>query len=179
MAPVARPGGPCVFVDTEFSSLEAPALLSVGAVTADGHTFYAELEQDRPVACSSFVQQSVLPLMDNSPQPRERAAGGFTAWLREMADGQPVRLISDSPFDRWALGELLRVEDLPDWMVWQRAPVAYSELDRLSEELRMRRHHALDDALVLRRAVLGDAVREVAPGDGRPADAPRLASGRG
>lgn len=179
MAPVARPGELCVFVDSEFSSLEAPALLSVGAVTADGHTFYAELAQDRPVTCSAFVEQSVLPLMENSPQPRERAAAGFTAWVSEVADGQAVRLISDSPFDRWALGELLCAEDLPDGMVWQRAPVAYSELDRLSEQLRLRRHHALDDALVLRRAVLGDSAGEVPLGGYQQDEAPWLASGRG
>src|SRR5207245_10216214 len=45
--PVARETELWVFIDSEFSSLEAPALLSFGAVTADERTFYAELEQDR------------------------------------------------------------------------------------------------------------------------------------
>jgi len=58
-----------------------------------------------------------------------------------------VRLISDSGFDRWALSELLGVEDPPCGVVWQRAPVAYSELDRLSEEHRLRGTTHWDDAL--------------------------------
>jgi RimJ/RimL family protein N-acetyltransferase len=169
----------CVFIDSEFSSLEAPALLSFGAVTAEGHTFYAELDPHQPLTCSAFVEQNVLPLMENLAEPRERAAGQFISWLREAADGRVARLISDSGFDRWALGELLGVEEMPDGLVWQRAPVAYSELDRLSEELRLRRHHALDDALALRRAVLGESAGGVPRGADRPIDARRVAAQRG
>ncbi len=164
-----------VFIDSEFSSLEAPALLSFGAATADGHTFYTELEHDRPIAYSAFVTQSVLPLMENFPMTRADAAEQFLHWLRGLADGRVVRLISDSGFDRWALGELLGTEDTPDGAVWQRAPVAYSELDRLSQELRLRRHHALDDALALRCAVLGESAAKSPGREGRPIDTPRLA----
>jgi len=150
-----------VFIDSEFSSLEAPILLSFGAATSDGRTFYAELEHDRHIVCSSFVEQTVLPLMQNSPAPRQRVAEQFVSWLRECADARPVLLISDSGFDRWALAELLDAEDAPEGVSWQRAPVAYSELDRLSDELRLRRHHALDDALALRCAVLGESACEL------------------
>jgi len=173
--PVSRDGELWVFVDSEFSSLEAPALLSFGAATADGQTFYAEIEPDRPVSYSTFVERTVLPLMDNAPMPRARAAERFVGWLRDLAGARAVRLISDSGFDRWALGELLGAEEMPDGMLWQRAPVAYSELDRVSAELRLRRHHALDDALALRCAVLGDlsALRPRAPDPLTPA--PHLA----
>jgi diamine N-acetyltransferase len=176
--PESREGELWVFVDSEFSSLEAPVLLSFGAVSAEGQTFYVELEQDRPVAYSAFVEQTVLPLMENMPEPRGHAAEQFTLWLQQQADGRAVRLISDSGFDRWALSELLRTEDPPEAVVWQRAPVAYSELDRLSEELRLRRHHALDDALALRSAVLGEAASKLAPGEGRRPEAPRIAAQR-
>jgi len=174
MLPVSPGAELWVFIDSEFSSLDAPALLSFGAVTADGQTFYAELEHEWPVANSSFVEQSVLPLMENARVPRARAAEQFVSWLRTLADGRAVRLISDSGFDRWALGELLSAEDAPDGMRWQRAPVAYAELDRLSEELRLRRHHALDDALALRCAVLGETGTEAAPHEA-PTAAPRFA----
>jgi RimJ/RimL family protein N-acetyltransferase len=174
LAPVSRERELWVFIDSEFSSLEAPVLLSFGAVTAQGHTFYAELEQEHPVANSAFVEQSVLPLMENSPIARALAAEQFVSWLQEQADGRTVRLISDSGFDRWALGELLRAEDLPDGVAWQRAPVAYSELDRVSEEQRLRRHHALDDALALRCAVLGEASCASA----RPGQRPAVQAGR-
>ena len=175
MLPVAPQNEFWVFVDSEFSSLEAPALLSFGAAAAEGQTFYVELEHDPQVVCSSFVEQTVLPLMENSPTPRARAAERFMAWLRDGAGGRPVRLISDSGFDRWALWELLAAEDVPEGVLWQRAPVAYSELDRLSEELRLRRHHALDDALALRSAVLGETSGELARSQDRQTVAPSLA----
>jgi hypothetical protein len=175
MLPVSRDGELWVFIDSEFSSLESPALVSFGAVTAEGQTFYVELAQDAQVAYSGFVQQNVLPLLENSPTPRERAAGQFVSWLRDLADGRPVRLISDSGFDRWALSDLLAAEDAPDGVLWQRAPVAYAELDRLSEELRLRRHHALDDALALRCAVLGESVSELARRQDHQPVAPGLA----
>jgi len=153
--PMPRDRELCVFIDSEFSSLEAPALLSFGAVSAEGRTFYVEIEQARPVAYSTFVERNVLPLLENPPATRADAAEQFLQWLGAQADGRVVRLISDSGFDRWALGELLGAEDLPEGAIWQRAPVAYSEMDRLSQEFGLRRHHALDDALALRCAVLG------------------------
>jgi RimJ/RimL family protein N-acetyltransferase len=178
MLPVSCERELWVFIDSEFSSLEAPVLLSFGAVTADGLTFYAELEHNRSIAYSSFVERSVLPLMENLPMRRAEAAGQFLHWLRDQADGRSVRLISDSGFDRWALGELLNGEDPPDDALWQRAPVAYAELDRLSEELRLRRHHALDDAVALRCAVLGTAAAQLGPSGARRLEVPRLAVGR-
>jgi RimJ/RimL family protein N-acetyltransferase len=178
MLPVSSERELWVFLDSEFSSLEAPVLLSFGAITADGQTFYAELEHDRPIAYSAFVERSVLPLMENFGTTRADAAGQFLRWLREQADGRLVRLISDSGYDRWALGELLDAEDPPEGALWQRAPVAYSELDRLSEELRLRRHHALDDAVALRCAVLGESVARLAEPNGRRREAPRLVVGR-
>ncbi|HEX4584190.1 MAG TPA: GNAT family protein [Burkholderiaceae bacterium] len=176
--PESRDSELWVFLDSEFSSLEAPVLLSLGAVAAEGQTFYVELEQDRPVAYSAFVEQTVLPLMENMPEPREHAAELFLHWLQQLAHGRAVRLISDSGFDRWAVSELLHAEDPPEAVVWQRAPVAYSELDRLSEELRLRRHHALDDALALRSAVMGEAASKVATDGGRQPEAPRIAAQR-
>jgi RimJ/RimL family protein N-acetyltransferase len=150
-----------VFIDSEFSSLESPQLLSFGAVCADGRTFYAEIETDGAAACSSFVLQTVMPLMEGCAQHRSDVAHQFMAWLRQCAAGRPVRIISDSGFDRWALGALLDQEDPPEGVFWQRVPIAYSQLDRLAEELRLRRHHALDDALALRRAVLVEASPEL------------------
>jgi RimJ/RimL family protein N-acetyltransferase len=149
-----------VFIDSEFSSLESPQLLSFGAACADGRTFYAEIHTDGTAACSSFVVQTVLPLMEGCARPRQEVAQKFLDWLRECAGARPVRIVSDSGFDRWAVGALLGNEDLPDGMSWLRVPVAYSEMDRLAEELRLRRHHALDDALALRSAVVVESSAE-------------------
>jgi hypothetical protein len=63
-------------------------------------------------------------------------------------------LISDSGFDRWAIADLLGREDLPPGCEWLRVPIHYELLDAAVEALRMRRHHALDDARALRHAIL-------------------------
>ncbi len=171
----AHAGDLDIFIDSEFSSLESPVLLSVGAVSADGQTFYAEIEPERAPAYSQFVVDTVLPLMEQGAIAREAAAHNFVHWMRRCAAGRTVRLISDSGYDRWALGELLDSEDLPERVRWRRAPVAYAELDRLADELRLRRHHALDDALALRRAVLGEIEFKLAGGQDGQAVAPGLA----
>lgn len=149
-----------VFIDSEFTSLEAPELISFGAACLDGRTFYAEIEPEAVSPPSDFVAGHVIPLLERSAQPREQAAVRLLAWLQECAGGRAVRLISDSGFDRWAVGALLRSEELPPWACWTRVPVAYAELDRLAQEQRLRRHHALDDALALRLAVAGEGASE-------------------
>lgn len=158
-----RPLASCchVYVDSEFTRLSQPELLSVGAVADDGAQFYGEVaEALSPAAgplagrCSEFVQRVVLPLMDHRPLPRAQLAVQFTQWLAERGRHGPVRIVTDSGFDRWALAELLQQEDLPDGVDWVRVPIAYETLDDVAERLSLRRHHALDDAHALRRAVV-------------------------
>ncbi|SHJ16147.1 hypothetical protein SAMN02745165_01654 [Malonomonas rubra DSM 5091] len=51
-----------IFVDTEFSSLEKPKLISIGMVSEDGHEFYRELTDGwKLVECTMFVVAWVLP----------------------------------------------------------------------------------------------------------------------
>jgi RimJ/RimL family protein N-acetyltransferase len=144
-----------VYLDTEFSSLHEPELLSVGAVCSDGRSFYAEIAASPMPSCSSFVEATVLPLMEGCGQSKVRAAQDLESWLRECAGGRAVEIVSDSAYDRWALADLWASEDLPEKTFWSKAPVSYADLDRLCADLRLRRHHALDDALALRRAVQG------------------------
>ncbi|MCZ8132571.1 MAG: hypothetical protein O9284_14900 [Steroidobacteraceae bacterium] len=52
-----------IFIDTEFTDLRAPQLISLGLVAEDGREFYAE-RCDLPVdACTPFVERKVLPLL--------------------------------------------------------------------------------------------------------------------
>jgi diamine N-acetyltransferase len=150
-----------VFIDSEFTSLESPQLISFGAVCLDGRTFYAEVEPDGGAAPSAFVVDQVLPLLEGCAEPRDRVASRLVQWLQDCANGRAVILVSDSGYDRWAAGALLQNEELPPWAQWMRVPVAYSELDHLALEQRLRRHHALDDALALRLAVVGDSPPKV------------------
>ncbi len=154
-----------VYVDSEFTHLARPQLLSVAAVADDGTQFYGEIADTLddgaggPLVerCSEFVRQVVLPLLQGQAQPRAELASRFADWLAERGRERPVTIVTDSGFDRWALAELLQQEDLPDGIDWRRVPVAYETLDAVADTLGLRRHHALDDARALRQAVLDDA----------------------
>jgi diamine N-acetyltransferase len=155
----ADPRRTYVFFDSEFTRLEKPELISIGAVATDATAFYAELRGWSPERCSEFVRQVVMPLLDGDAVAHEVAAESFLAWLDERAGRAPTTIISDSGFDRWALAELLGSEDLPAGVEWRRVAISYEEVDNAARNLGLRRHHALDDARALRHLVLN-------PGDG-------------
>ncbi len=149
-----QPGHTYVFVDSEFTNLTGPHLISVGAVATDATAFYCELS-DFPVShCSAFVRNTVLPLLDGDAVPHAIASQSLAQWLSARSAAGPVVLISDSGFDRWAVADLLGCEDLPAGVRWVRVPVKYELLDDMARRLGLRRHHALDDARALRHAVL-------------------------
>ncbi|HXF44733.1 MAG TPA: GNAT family N-acetyltransferase [Burkholderiaceae bacterium] len=149
-----EPGRVYVFVDSEFTSLAEPRLISIGAVATDGAAFYCELSDWPRDAASAFARDKVLPRLDGEAVPHPVAAESFVRWLGERAAQGPVTLVSDSGFDRWALADLLGSEDLPHRCDWMRVPLAVEELDAVAAALRLRRHHALDDARALLRALL-------------------------
>ncbi|MCX8005074.1 MAG: GNAT family N-acetyltransferase [Burkholderiaceae bacterium] len=148
-----------VFIDSEFTSLVEPRLISLGAVATDGAAFYCELSDWPREAASEFVRARVLPQLDGEALPHPAAAALFGRWLAERNRGAAVTLVSDSGFDRWALADLFGSEDLPPAVGWMRAPVAAEELDAQAHAQRLRRHHALDDAYALMHALLGPAGR--------------------
>jgi diamine N-acetyltransferase len=139
-----------VFLDSEFTNLRNPELISLGAVATDQTAFYAELRGWTPERSSEFVRQVVAPLLDGDAVTHDVAAEALSAWLDERTGHAPTTIISDSGYDRWALAELLGREDLPAGVDWKRVAVGYDELDAVTRELVLRRHHALDDARALR-----------------------------
>jgi RimJ/RimL family protein N-acetyltransferase len=145
-----------VFIDSEFTSLAEPRLISLGATATDGADFYCELSDWPRSSCSDFVRETVLPLLDGDAVPHPVAAESFTHWLDQRAQQVPVTLVSDSGFDRWAIADLLGREDLPPQCTWLRVPIHYEQLDVAVEGLGLRRHHALDDARALRRTILDE-----------------------
>ena len=149
-----------VFVDTEFTDLESPRLISVGAVATDSTAFYCEISDWPHERSSEFVRQHVLPLLDGDAVPQIVAADAFARWLGERARRAPTIIVSDSGFDRWALAELFGGETLPYGAQWQRVTVAYETLDEKVAELGLRRHHALDDARALRYILIADEALE-------------------
>jgi len=143
-----------VFIDSEFTDLTAPQLISIGAVATDSTAFYAELQGWDPQRASHFVKETVVPLLDGDTVPTALGAEALTNWLEERSRSMPTTIISDSGFDRWALAELFGREDLPLNVRWQRVPIAYESLDETALRLGLRRHHALDDARALRHLIL-------------------------
>jgi RimJ/RimL family protein N-acetyltransferase len=139
-----------VFLDSEFTSLTNPELISIGAVATDATAFYAEVQGWAPDRSTDFVQQVVMPLLDGDAVPLAVAAEAFTAWLAARGSRMPTTIISDSGYDRWALAELLGSEKLPGKVEWKRVAVPYDEMDNAARQLKLRRHHALDDARALR-----------------------------
>jgi len=151
---IPEPRRTYVFIDSEFTSLETPELISVGAVATDSTAFYAEVRGWNPERATDFVKQVVMPLLDGDAVPMPMAAEAFSTWLDERAGRAPTTIISDSGFDRWALAELLGREDLPGGINWKRVPISYEEVDDAAKLLSLRRHHALDDARALRHLVM-------------------------
>ncbi len=143
-----------VFIDSEFTSLQTPELISIGAVATDSTAFYCEVTGWSAERSSDFVKQIVVPLLDGDAVPLPMAADAFSAWLDDRAGRAPITIISDSGYDRWALTELLGREDLPSGIDWKCVPISYEALDEATKQLNLRRHHALDDARTLRQLVM-------------------------
>jgi diamine N-acetyltransferase len=148
-----QPGRTYVFIDSEFTALTDPRLISFGAVATDGSAFYCELTQWPRDACSPFVLDAVLPLLDGRAVPHPVAARALTEWLNDRSHEAPTTIVSDSGYDRWALADLLGSENLPEGVFWRRVPIAYQTLDEVALALGLRRHHALDDARALMHAI--------------------------
>jgi len=144
-----------VFVDSEFTSLAEPRLISIGAVATDTAAFYCELNDWPHEHCSEFVRAEVLPQLEGGAVSHPVAADAFAHWLADRAEAAPVTIVSDSGFDRWALADLLGSEDLPAGAEWRQVPIDAERLDDSARALGLRRHHALDDARALRHALLG------------------------
>ena len=158
-----------IYLDTEFSRLEADAkLISVGAITESGDTFYVELTP-RPAELSEFVQLEVLLFLEGAPAecPRDDFPARFESWLAQLPN---PRIIVDSRWDvmllrqtlmgtiSWSPGELT-VGSIPAQIdLTPPHPSAEYECYRVARKAQLladpRRHHALADAGMLRAVCL-------------------------
>jgi hypothetical protein len=143
-------------------------LVSIGLVSDDGvHRFYAEraLLPDRP---TDFVQNVVYPLLQGGSCSMSEMA--MTTGLRAFLDADRAPLVlADYAHDLVLLRYVLAGFDMPDSQAQACGPIPEvqgmvidgGQLDRNVERLfesnyafAARRHHALNDAEVLRRAWL-------------------------
>jgi hypothetical protein len=142
-----------IFLDTEFTDIVHPKLISVGLAAEDGRTLYVELDSWQLSDCSEFVKAVVVPLLSDSAVSEQEAARQVREFLLAVPD---TCLWSDAPnYDVVLLHELLFAltdEEFP-------VPVCLLsfEDDREAEGFYqgsekafasgLRRHHAGDDAL--------------------------------
>jgi hypothetical protein len=169
-----------VFLDTEFTSLLSPELLSVGLVTMSGDELYAELElvnstfgRERLANTEPNVRYEVIEaqfrLFPQSIRDGESALGRHVAdWLVRIAQSDPsgrVELLYDYNIDLELLVDAMSQDD-----VWSAvsAVSGHRNIAREATELEPRlaaealfrslrtrepalaNHHALADALALR-----------------------------
>ena len=172
-----------VMLDTEFTSLEHPMLLSIGMVTLDGREHYAELDlstsegEKRFGIASEFVKREVLPMWGRVADAAcsAHALGRRTGeWLLALQPAGVIRVGFDYAVD-WELTrdalvtagmwEHLRERLEPvDVLGIAHSPEGEIAASHCFDELRRRRlfrHHALADAIALKEAYRAvNAMRE-------------------
>lgn len=92
-----------IFLDTEFTDLDQPKLISLALVTADGREFYVERNDFWEQDCSDFVQENVLPFLNQVPEAacnRAELSRRLCAWFDSLHE--PATLVFDFTGD-WLL----------------------------------------------------------------------------
>jgi hypothetical protein len=153
-----------IFLDTEFTDLRDPRLISLGLVTEAGQEFYAELSDGWQTAmCSDFVINSVLTCLDRTAackMSRADSATRLVHWLSEL--GSEITVVSDVAVDWLLMSDLLQQQNTSgiafhhQVLSWPGSALARHCQLLLEDSLggNVKRHHALIDARALRQAVL-------------------------
>lgn len=90
-----------IFIDTQYTNVQRPKLISFGACTERGRMFYVELEGDWDNERYSLqVMADTIPALSSSKRLKEKAAGlSFAAWLQSI-DAPSLELVSLHTLDR-------------------------------------------------------------------------------
>jgi hypothetical protein len=182
-----------VFIDTEFTRVAKPELLSLGMVTLDGRELYAELDRTHPLGrdvasrASDFVRETVFPqfgLVPGATGTLWEIGRRVGDWLLGLAveSQSRIEVAFDSDVDFVLLEQAIR-----DSGIWHRVceclvpinidpltgtitgELAAEESYRASLKRGLGRHHSLADAVALRaryvaaKAAAIDYVRKATP----------------
>ncbi|WP_162600546.1 MULTISPECIES: 3'-5' exoribonuclease [unclassified Massilia] len=143
-----------IFLDTEFTSLEEPYLVSAGLVAGD-RELYFELAGVSPEICSPFVQTTVLPLLGGPVLEPIEVSRQLAKFLESCSPS--VTFFCDAP----SYDIVLLTPFLPSDLRWKFAVPSFRDhpseqfFNQTQEEAfanGLRRHHALDDAKALAAA---------------------------
>ena len=153
-----------IFFDTEFTDLHRDALLiSIGLVSEDGRTFYAELSDGD--AChydkaGDFAKVEVLPLLEGGDclMTMAELAKRLAAWLAAFAE--PVQLATDSETWDWRWVQQIfqkpgtwpaNLDSKPLILQFDAEEGArFADAVQGAFDAGLRQHHALDDAVANR-----------------------------
>ncbi len=162
-----------LFFDAEFTSLEyeKSELLSFGAVTMSGQTYYCEVQQDTTDA-SEFVQEHIVPTLTGPKISYEQAQREIAAFVQEhYAPIQPYLVTFVYKYDAYHWYKLFGYDDaLAHRIILDFASMLFAlgidpekhSAARRDEFLSVlgidvnnfSKHNALDDALILREAYI-------------------------
>lgn len=163
-----------VFLDTEFSDMLNPQLLSIGLVADSGEEIYIEVAGAREAVVSDFVRKEVFPLFghhDPVVLVYDAIATYLEDWFDLLRGGDRnigIVLVTDYPAD-WVLVAELRIP-MPGNPSWTRAANISGRMvqslmtsgrqvgeyfDAIEEFHRTHKqqHHALVDAHAMRHAI--------------------------
>ena len=157
-----------VFFDTEFPCIYSTTLdlISAGFIADDGRELYLEIADFDHEACSTFVLDTVLPLLDAPKEnviPIKQFGLRLVEWLN--AFDAPVELVCDFDDDRrlvehFSATALAQLTYPPKWLVWAPNPSFEYKCANISDEFWSApqniamQHHALFDARCLRHVFL-------------------------
>lgn len=145
-----------VFLDTEFTDLLDPQLISVGLAADSGEEFYAELPF-ADSACSAFVREAILPLLGVVPD----AACSFddfrrnvVTWLENVRRPDDIVFICVDYQTDWDIFADALDYMIPDWCRLQHVGRNINKLFQYEYHKSTKRpaHHALYDACANRYA---------------------------
>ncbi len=145
-----------IFLDTEFTDFSDSKLISIGMVADSGEEFYAEVPFP-DAACSAFVREIVLPLLNQYPNaycPVVDLGMRISAWLQIVKrSSEDVEVCIDYQTD-WDLFADALDNRVPPWCKPRRVGRNINELLRYEYHKKngLPEHHALYDAQANRYA---------------------------
>ncbi|MGV8898670.1 MAG: hypothetical protein ACOH2B_05400 [Burkholderiaceae bacterium] len=143
-----------VFIDTEFTDFFDPKLISIGMVADSGEEFYAEVPFS-DAACSTFVREVVIPLLNQYPHaycPIPDLGMRIMSWLKIVRrSGEDIVICIDFQTDWKLLAEALD-NRVPTWCSVRNVDRNLNEMLRYDFHKKngLAEHHALHDARAAR-----------------------------
>jgi len=157
-----------IFFDCEFTKLQEGSeynpseMISIGCISEDGKSFYAEntVAIARPDHFSKFVVETVIPLLDGKmcEMPYDEIAKKLLIWI-ESFEGK-VKMWTDAPVFDWPhIEQMFNNYGWPSNLVRKPIPLSFPNSIQQTRfhagvedafksfQPKLRRHHALDDAI--------------------------------